>query len=94
MCNSFLFMYLYRRYDLSKRSTFRSSPTATASAPDYHSGYNSSEEYDGSRWPYLDLEVGQTRVNNVRFLSLKIHECFFEGSVVSFFSCVSERASV
>ena len=81
MCNSFLFMYLYRRYDLSsssgesspelpslsKRSTFRSSPTATASAPDYHSGYNSSEEYDGSRWPYLDLEVGQTRVNSVRF---------------------------
>ena len=52
---------------LSKRaSSYRSSPSAGAGArgkkppPDsspYYSGYNSSEEYDGTRQPYMDIEV-------------------------------------
>jgi len=50
---------------ITKRSTYRPSSAATSSARSkkpldtspYYSGYNSSEEYDGSRRPYLDYEV-------------------------------------
>lgn len=67
----------FRRYDLSsssgesspelpslsKRTSYRSPPAATASGTrgkkplDTSPGYNSSEEYDGSHRPYVDPEV-------------------------------------
>lgn len=46
-----------------KRASYRSPPAATASGArgkkplDSSPGYNSSEEYDGSRRPYVDPEV-------------------------------------
>ena len=49
--------------ELPKRASYRSPPAATASRArgkkplDGSPGYNSSEEYDGSRRPYVDAEV-------------------------------------
>ena len=57
---------------ISKRASYRLSPVATASGLqgkkplDSSPGYNSSEEYDGSRRPYVDPEVNQNQTVNVK----------------------------
>ncbi len=56
---------------LSKRTSYRLSPVATASGLqgkkplDASPGYNSAEEYDGSRRPYVDAEVRDVSYVNI-----------------------------